>query len=382
MLCYIHVPFCKTKCIYCGFASQVANTQDMQTYLDCLLREIALQGDALAAAEQATQLSSIYFGGGTPSLLPAKAVEAILTRLERAFGIEPHAEITVEVNPESALVHHLHDLVGLGIKRMSIGLQALDDASLRDLGRCHTARHGVEAVRNARLAGVRNLSLDLIWGRPGQRVKTWLDELKQVLDMTPEHLSCYGLTIEPGTVLEAKCLANEVTLPIEDEQGKMFIYGSELLEAAGYLHYEISNFARLGFQSRHNMGYWEGRDFLGLGPAAVSTIAGWRWGNSEHLSQWADAVSTGAIGRGSSVAQALTPEERLQEMIMLRLRTSRGLHLRGYKRLTGRSFTQEHAAHIQALAKHELIRMHGGYLRLTRQGWLVADAILANLCDW
>ena len=374
MLCYIHVPFCSRKCAYCAFVSQVPAAGDVQTYVDALLQEIAIQGDLLGRRT----ISTLYLGGGTPSLLPARVVEAILTRLRRAFRFSDEAEITLEANPESVTAHHLHDLVSLGVNRVSIGLQALDDDSLRLLGRRHSARQGQAAVHNARLAGVQNLSLDLIWGRPGQRVKTWLDELRQVVALRPEHLSCYSLTVEPGTPLEARCLARELELPGEEEQGKMFVYGSEYLESHGYLHYEISNFARLGFQSRHNTGYWEGRDYLGLGPSAVSTLGGRRWANPDSLADWAEAVRTGTLGQDG---ETLTLDQRLTELVMLRLRTSRGLNLRGYRRLAGVSFMQQHAAKIRALSKRELIRIHGGYLRLSREGWLVADAILANLTD-
>ncbi|AGW14608.1 radical SAM family heme chaperone HemW [Megalodesulfovibrio gigas] len=372
MLCYIHVPFCTRKCAYCAFASQVPRAGDMQAYVDALLQEIAIQGDRLGRRT----ISTLYFGGGTPSLLPAKVVEVVFRRLRRAFRIAPDAEITLEANPESVTAHHLHDLVSLGVNRVSIGLQAMDDESLGLLGRCHTARQGLAAAHNARMAGVQNLSLDLIWGRPGQRLKTWLDELRQVVSLRPEHLSCYSLTVEPGTPLETLCLARTLALPDEEEQGKMFVYGSEYLEGEGYLHYEISNFARLGFQSRHNTGYWEGRDYLGLGPSAVSTLEGRRWANPETLAAWVEAVRTDTLGQD---AEPLTLEQRLTELVMLRLRTSRGLNLRGYRRLAGVSFTQQHAAKIQALSRRELIRIHGGYLRLSREGWLVADAILTNL---
>ncbi|GAB7078680.1 radical SAM family heme chaperone HemW [Megalodesulfovibrio paquesii] len=377
MLCYIHVPFCTQKCAYCAFASQRPGPGDMQRYLDTMMREIAQQGDRLGRK----CVSTIYFGGGTPSLLPAKAVEAILGRLRRAFRVAEDAEITLEANPESVTAHHFHDLAGLGVNRVSIGLQAMDDASLQQLGRRHSARQGLAAVHNARLAGIQNLSLDLIWARPGQRVKIWLDELRRVVALKPEHLSCYSLTVEPGTPLEARCLNRELELPLDDEQGKMFLYGSEYLESHGYLHYEISNFARLGFQSRHNTGYWEGRDYLGLGPSAVSTLAGRRWANPDTLGDWISLVEGSGQDEDPAAVETLTLEQRITELVMLRLRTSRGLNLRGYRRLAGESFLKRHEAKIKALSTRELIRIHGGYLRLSHEGWLVADAILANLTD-
>jgi oxygen-independent coproporphyrinogen-3 oxidase len=376
VLLYIHVPFCRSKCGYCAFHSvpvAAAGPDGMQQYLDALLREIALWGDRLGNRA----VHTVFFGGGTPSLLPEKAVAVIMDRLRRAFDIQNGAEISFEANPESVSAYgYLDILFKCGINRLSLGVQSLNNDGLRVLGRPHKAREAVNAFRLARQAGFGNINLDMIWGLPSQRLKLWLDELKAVTELKPDHLSCYGLTLEEGTPLEQACLQGRHTLPDEQEQARMFIYGAEFLESRGYMQYEISNFARMGFQCRHNLGYWEGAEYLGMGPSAVSTLSGRRWENPHGLQEYARRTAEGTLGHD---AAALTPLERAEELIMLRLRTARGLRVKAYRDLTGRDFLREHKQLVHALHRNRLVRISNGYLRLTRNGMLVSNTILENI---
>jgi oxygen-independent coproporphyrinogen-3 oxidase len=373
MLLYIHVPFCRRKCNYCAFASTELTQSGLLLYGERLFSEIAHWGDALGRAP----VETVYLGGGTPSLLPVNYVNALFARLNQAFEIAPNAEITLEANPESGgSLAYLKELRSVGVNRLSFGVQSFHDEQLQALGRLHTAQQAKSAFYNARSAGFGNVSLDLIWGLPGQRLRLWLDDLKTAALLGPEHLSCYGLTLEPGTRLERAYSRREFELPDEEEQSRMFLYGAERLESEGYLQYEVSNFGRIGFASLHNSGYWEGSDFLGLGPAAVSTIGGRRWTNPAAVKTWAKAVAAGTLGRK---VEPLSLETRIKEMVMLRLRTTRGMRLKAYTLLTGQSFLKEHARLIQALRQNELIRIQQGYLRLTKTGMLVADAIIENL---
>ena len=377
MQLYIHVPFCRTRCHYCAFYSRALHKKSsgaalVRQYVDTLLLELALWGDRLGRLS----VSSIFFGGGTPSILPVPLVALLLERMRRYFKLEKGLEISFEGNPESLLAkNYLLDLADAGINRLSIGVQSLHEPHLRMLGRAHSARDAIHSVMAARGAGLQNIGLDLIWGLPDQGVRQWLNMLKEVLQLRPEHLSLYGLSLEPDTALERDCREGLLCLPPERDQALMYMEGAELLEAAGYLHYEISNFARMGFQCRHNLGYWEGAEYIGFGPSASSTLAGRRWTNPESALEWSAAVKS---GRPDAEAEELLPQTRVLELIMLRLRTARGLRVKAYHELTGRHFIQDHKALVQALHERGLIRIRNGYLRFTRSGMLVSNSILAK----
>jgi len=377
MQLYIHVPFCHTRCRYCAFHSQALGKSAsasslVRQYVDILLLELALWGDRLGRQP----VSTVFFGGGTPSILPASVIAALLARIRRYFKLEKGAEISLEGNPESLLArNYLPDLISAGINRLSVGIQSLHAPHLKMLGRIHSARDAIHAIMAARSAGVQNLSLDFIWGLPDQGVRQWLMMLKEILQLRPEHLSLYGLALEAGTPLEADYQHGRVELPPERDQSLMYLEGAALLEAAGYIHYEISNFARMGFQCRHNLGYWEGAEYLGLGPSATSTLNGRRWTNPSVALEWAAAVRSGAP---DADAETLSLQARVLELIMLRLRTARGLRVKAYRDLTGRDFLHEHKALIQALHERGLIRIRNGYLRFTRSGMLVSNSILSK----
>ena len=373
MLLYLHIPFCRAKCAYCAFYSKVPEGDDLALFERAALAEI----EALGRRHGRPRLDTVYVGGGTPTLLPAWLGERLVAAIGRHFELPRGIEFTTEANPDSVDVWLLQDLRGLGVNRLSLGVQSLSDADLELLGRPHTRAQALAAVEAARAAGFRNLSLDFIWGLPGQRLATWLRQLRFVAEnLRPEHLSCYSLTREPGTPLAARLDAGEIPLPEEGEQARMFVNGSSFLESAGFLHYEISNFARMGFVCRHNMGYWEGRDFLGVGPSAVSTVSGRRWENPRPLAVWAKAALAGRTGGN---AERLAERERLREMVMLSLRTARGLSLKAYGRITGRSFVREHSRLLTGLRQHGLVRITRDYVRLTTGGMLVSNLILERL---
>ncbi len=371
MLLYIHVPFCRSKCAYCSFFSlPLSDELSLNAYVSLLVEEIAFWNRRLGRVA----VDTVYFGGGTPSLLPLVGVERIIHALDAAFSLQSGLEWSMEANPESCGdPEYLRGLKSLGVNRLSLGLQSLDTALLRRLGRAHDAAQGVRIFDLARWAGFENINLDLIWGQPGQRLRGWLQTLTKALDLQPEHLSCYGLSLEQDTPLAREVASGKVVLPAEDEQAKMFLHGAELLESKGRIQYEISNFSRMGYACLHNQGYWEGREYLGLGAGAVSTLGERRWENPRALPAYALLVRSGQVG---GQAQELTPAERIRELVMLSLRTTRGLELNAYGKLSGRSFLHEHAPLIQVLRQNELIRISDGRLRLSKTGLLVSNAIL------
>lgn len=369
---YIHVPFCRSKCGYCAFYSQPLREGMLDAYLTVLLDEIALWAERLGRLNVPT----VFFGGGTPSLLPPDHLDSILDALRQRFDLAPDAEITLEANPESATLDFLSAARHLGVNRLSLGVQSFRDEELALLGRPHTARQAWEAATNARGAGFGNLGLDLIWGLPAQREGQWLESLRRAVELSPEHLSCYGLSLEPGTPL-AEAPEDLRQLPPERELARMYVHTGELLEDAGYLQYEISNYARLGQACRHNQLCWDGRDYLGLGPAATSTLGHLRHTNPESLRAWTELVRTRQIGLHQR--ETLIPETRAKERLMLALRTTKGLDLAEYRALSGVNLLTSHKAIIQALRQKELIRINQGRLRLTRTGMLVSNSIIRAL---
>ncbi|MBU1247896.1 MAG: radical SAM family heme chaperone HemW [Proteobacteria bacterium] len=373
LLLYVHVPFCHSRCAYCSFHSQVFNDVTFSWYMKTLLLEIELWGRRLKRPSIAT----IYFGGGTPSLVPLNQLQRIMEAIHKHFRPMPRMEVTLEANPESTQdASWFRGLLSLGINRLSMGVQSLTDDDLKRLDRPHNARMAVEAFQQARQAGFTNISLDLIWGLPRQRLKQWLDQLKTISRLGPEHLSCYNLTIEEGTPLYRQSLEMDLELPYEQEQGKMFIYGAEELESLGYLQYEISNFARMGFESRHNQGYWEERDFLGLGPSAVTTIGNRRYRNPLFMDEYDAAVR----GDFSSIGfEELDEQTRLTEMVMLALRTSKGLDLKEHRKRAGFDLVKTHEKLIKALIANDLARINRGRLRLTKPGMAVSNVIMERI---
>ena len=357
MLVYIHVPFCRSRCRYCAFHSlplgpaSPDSSPRVAAYRDSLLREL----DLWAARLGRRPVESVFFGGGTPSLLPPDFQAAVLERIDRHFHLAAGAEISMEANPESLLARRAVDAyLAAGINRISMGVQSMDDSFLSLLGRPHRRADVLRAVEHLRAAGCRNRGLDLMWGLPGQDAAHWL------------------------ATLEGDWSAGRLSLPEDDEQERMYLEGIRLLAAHGLEQYEISNYARPGFFSRHNMGYWTGADYLGLGPAATSTLEGRRWTDTPDQARWQADIDA---GRPDHDAEAITPRIRLEERLMLSLRTCAGFGLAEYTSLSGRDFMADHGGWCRELVAAGLARLDGDRLALTPQGLLVSNAVVADLFE-
>jgi len=384
---YVHTPFCRAKCSYCAFFSVPVGPGGpdrgmLSGYVSALAMEMRQQAGTWAPSLNSGPAPSLFFGGGTPSLLGPQGLARVLSLLREHFLLAPDAEITMEANPDSADFELLRTARALGVNRLSLGVQSLDDTALSALGRIHDARQALRAYNDAREAGFDNIGLDLIFGLPGQTPEDWLKTLRQAVDLEPEHLSCYGLTIEPGTPLAAAA-RTLATLPGEDAQAEMFLRGAELLEASGYGQYEISNFARPGRQCRHNLACWQGRDVLGFGPAAVSTMTlpdnaqALRWANPAGMDAWEALVRADTAGQANR--EALPPEVRAREALMLSLRTTDGLNLAAHKARTGLDLLGIHADLLEQLMRSELVELTPERLRLTRAGMLLSNSIIRAL---
>ena len=358
---YIHIPFCKAKCAYCDFYSLARSESRMDDYVAALCSSLR----AAAPKTASHTVDTIYFGGGTPSFLGAPRLAALLEAVLKNYRVAPQAEITLEANPESARDGSaLRTLSAAGFNRISLGMQSADDEELRAVGRIHTAHETAEAVDAARGAGFDNLSLDLIYGLPGQTRARWGKNLAAAAALAPEHLSCYALKVEPGTPLYARRAS--LSLPDDDAQADMYLDAVDFLAARGWVQYEISNFAKPGCESRHNLKYWTLGEYLGFGPGAHSDFGARRFAVSRDL----EAFLSG--GGTYSENAAVSPRERASERVMLGLRLTRGLPV---QELCGAE------AALSECAAHGLAEQNGGCWRLTPRGFLVSNAIILRVQD-
>lgn len=362
---YIHIPFCQIRCPYCDFAFVVNKTHLADRYTKAVIREYETR---IKDLEPTPEWSSLYFGGGTPTAIPIQNLKQILEIVQTKTVLSSQAEITAEANPGNQ--DRFSDLKAIGINRLSLGVQALDNRALKALGRNHTAEEALSAFQDARQAGFENISLDLIFGAPGQTVSDWRSTLRQAIELNPEHLSVYGLTIEPGTPYARQYENGRLILPPESAQAEMYGQAIDLLSGAGYIHYEISNFARPGFASQHNLGYWAERPYVGIGLSAHSFTAGKRSWNIRDLMAYIKEVE--AIGIAQEGEEILKPADRDLERIMLGLRQRTGVSetLVRIPRLLPQ---------LNRLLSDRLLEKDNGHLRLTRKGLLLADLVCAQL---
>jgi len=371
---YIHIPYCRKKCPYCAFFSEEHTEGDLVGYSELLLQEMHL---AAGETERPRKLDSIYFGGGTPSLVAPQQIALLIQEAERLFGLSAQAEITLEANPGTIDLQKLTDFHQAGINRLSLGVQSFDDGMLTTLGRIHTAEQALTAFTAARRAGFDNIGIDLIHALPGQTSELWLKELQQAVQLAPEHLSIYGLSIEEGTPFACRYADGGPLLPGEDLSADMFEMADELMEAAGYEHYEIANYARAGFRSRHNSGYWYRDGYLGLGAGAHSFLRDTEYGTRSSNAADLDDYRT-ALQRGSLPRRDITPlsrEDAMAESIFLGLRMSDGVHYAEFEKEFGIGLPDVFGPELELLQKQGLLSKDSERIRLTRRGMLLSNQV-------
>lgn len=368
---YVHIPFCRRKCAYCDFYSlSCPKAEQMDTYLAALQRQIM----DFFAREGKKPVDTLYIGGGTPSVLGAERLCALLDTIRSHAALLPDAEITVEVNPESVDAALLTALKAAGVNRISMGIQSSDDTQLAALGRLHTFARAKEAAGEIQALCTDNLSVDLMYGLPGQSMESWQQSVEDILSLRPAHISCYALKLEEDTPLYRQ----DPVLPDDDLQADMYLWLVSRLEEAGYPQYEISNFSLPGKHSRHNSRYWDLRDYIGFGCGAHSYYDGKRFSTISDLSGYLAAME-----QGNSVLEAEDEEaspDRSLEYLMLGLRTTRGVEAGEYHRLFGKAF----APCAAALAKYQAadyVRKEGERWFLTPRGFLVSNAIIGDVLD-
>ena len=361
---YIHIPFCRQKCFYCDFPSFAGRERYEADYTDALCRELAVQG--VLYREKWGSPRTIYMGGGTPSLLPIGLLAKILQAIADVFGDAAEGEFTVECNPGTVDAAKLRALRAGGVNRLSFGVQTFDDTLLKKIGRIHTGAQAREAMALARTAGFQNVSMDLIYGLPGESLAKLERDLEAMVALEPEHISIYGLQLEEGTAFAKMQEMGRLMLPDDDTVERMYDTMTAFLPAHGYARYEISNFAKPGFESRHNLSYWQDVPYLGVGAAAHSYLEGQRYENVREIPAYIEGIRTGKGVRRQE--EAMTREIAMEEFAFLALRTARGIDRARFERRFGVPLEAVYADAIAKLKRQGLLEADEAGVHLTSLG--------------
>lgn len=373
---YIHIPFCRQKCFYCDFPSFAGRERYEADYTDALCRELLDQG--VLYREKWGRPATIYMGGGTPSVLPVKLMERLLQMLCRIFALtenedSPELEFTVECNPGTVDAEKLALLHTYGVNRLSFGVQTFDDGLLQAIGRIHTGRQAAETMQLAREAGFQNVSMDLMYGLPQETLAMLQYDLEAMVALKPEHISIYGLQLEAGTAFAKMQELGKLMLPDEETVEQMYDIMTSFLPAHGYARYEISNFAQPGYESRHNLSYWQDVPYLGVGAAAHSYLAGRRYANGTDIPSYIEAMRA-----GKSVRVEEEPADRaiaMEEFAFLALRTVRGLSREAFSKRFGVSLESVYSKTIKKMKQQGLLEEQDGFLRLTSLGMKYGNVV-------
>jgi oxygen-independent coproporphyrinogen-3 oxidase len=398
---YLHIPFCSAICNYCNFNRGLYDEALKRRYVDALTQEIrragrnegppaepsthsASSGSTVSAVEPSTSSGSfraksradtIYFGGGTPSLLEAAEVASLIDACRTAFAISDDVEISLEANPETVTLERLEGFRAAGVNRLSFGVQSFRDEELKRLSRLHDSSRARMAYRWARQAGFENVSLDLMMSLPGQRLYEWIESVDALIELSPDHASLYMLELYPNAPLRDEMVRSRLTLAPEDEAAEMYLAGMARLDRAGYAQYEISNVARPGRQARHNLKYWTGGEWLGFGCGAHSTRGGIRWRNISATDEYVRRMVESASP--TSERRMLPPSTQLEEALFMGLRMSEGVDLDALAARHGVDVWQRYGSALQPHLEAELLQKEGSRLRLTRPGMLLSLEVLA-----
>ena len=375
---YIHIPFCKKKCLYCDFLSAPACAREREDYVKALLREIS----AMAGRCEEYRVISVFFGGGTPSLLSSSQMKRIMTAIRKGYHLCEDAEITAECNPATADFEKLSNYRKYGINRLSIGLQSANDKELKELGRIHNFRQFLDTFEAARKAGFSNINIDVMSALPGQTYESYMHTLTSVAALQPEHISAYSLIIEEGTPFYERYAMdchgqNELgypPLPDEDTERKMYHKTAKFLKDAGYVRYEISNYAKKGYECRHNMTYWNGIEYLGLGLGASSYFMGCRYKNTSDTKLYLQ----NATEKITVEELFLTAEDKMEEYMFLGLRLKKGVSISVFEKQFCVPMDTIYGREIEKMKDEGLLLQRGDNLRLSKKGTDVANYVMSQ----
>lgn len=369
---YIHIPFCDHKCIYCDFYS-VITRDNITNYLNAIKKEISFYSEKY---KNDSKITSVFFGGGTPSLMEPEYLGEIIQHLKTRFDILPTAEITMETNPGTVNKKKLETFRSFGINRISIGIQSFNNDELKFLTRIHDSEKAIETITDASRAGFDNINIDLIFNLPGQSREKWLNNLKTAASSNIQHISAYSLILERGTILNKMVLDKKVILQDDDYDADLYECTMDYLEGQGFLQYEVSNFYKPGFECIHNKAYWEYKDYFGFGSSAHSFVNGKRWWNFSSARQYISEVEKHGMAEANS--ELINDEQRLSEYIMLALR-AKGIKLKEFYTLFGTSWLERNKSYLENLKKENFLTFNAEKINLTKKGYAVCDEILLNL---
>jgi oxygen-independent coproporphyrinogen-3 oxidase len=377
---YIHIPFCVKKCAYCDFYSTTTEPPKIEQFLNAAENEVELYAQHPVFAQ--IKFRTLYIGGGTPSLLSAQQIDKLFQKVLSRFHFAKDFEFTIESNPETISFSKLKEYRSVGINRLSIGVQSFSDSELQTLGRIHNSDQAKKCIEWASQAGCDNINLDLIFAIPGQTLNDWQDNLEQAIQLKPKHLSIYCLTIESGTPLERQILSGKLKKVNEETEREMYLWSIDVLSTAGYQHYEISNFALTGFECKHNLMYWDGSPYLGIGPSAHSYWNGHRHWNVGSLEQYLKLLKSNI--KPVAGQEQLSQDQKILEFLYLNLRTIHGIDIRQFKYQFNLSFIEKFEKVLERLHNHpdgELFHLQKNILKLTPNGFVLFDEICQHFAN-
>lgn len=366
---YIHIPFCKQKCSYCDFVSFANKKEFEENYIQALKKEI------VNGKNDNYKIDTIYIGGGTPSFLNSKHIIEILDTIKTNFNVNSDAEITIEVNPGTVDIQKLTDYKNAGINRISIGLQSTDDALLKQIGRIHTYDEFLDTYKNARRVGFKNINVDLMLALPNQTIEILEDSVQKIINLVPEHISVYSLIVEEGTVMKKRVDSKEVELPSDELERKMYWTVKKSLERSGYIHYEISNFAKKGYESKHNMNCWKQKEYFGFGLAAHSYIDSKRYCNTSNLEEYIKNIEEDNYKNNVEICEIQTLEDKKKEYMILGLRKIEGIDINDFKSKFVDNPIYVFRKELEKLVNEELIEIDLNQIKLTDKGLDLANLV-------
>ncbi|MBK6913794.1 MAG: radical SAM family heme chaperone HemW [Ignavibacteriales bacterium] len=366
---YVHIPFCDHKCIYCDFYS-IITKDNFNAFLDSLKKEILFYSAKYSAGRK---FSSIFFGGGTPSLMSAEYIGEIINSLKENFDVNDDVEITLETNPGTVDKNKFKDFYKEGINRISIGIQSFDEQELKFLTRIHSKEKAITTVHQAAEAGFENISIDFIFNLPGQTKEKWINNLNQALVQPVKHISAYSLILERGTILKKMVLDGKVKMQDEDYDADLYEITIDTLTESGFHQYEVSNFSKPGFECVHNNAYWQYRDYISFGTAAHSFVKGERWWNYSSLKKYIAEIALN--GHAKAGGEILSANDSLNEYVMLALRSS-GLDTQEFRSLFGESWLKSKMNYFKELEKYSFVTIVNENISLTKKGYLICDEII------
>lgn len=370
---YVHIPFCKQKCYYCDFISYAKKEEVVEQYISSIKKEIKEQSKRVNKNENS--ITTIYIGGGTPSFINENYIKEILNEIKQNYNIKQDSEITIEVNPGTVNEEKLEEYRKIGINRLSIGLQSTKDNLLKQIGRIHNYEEFVTCYKLARKIGFKNINVDLMLGLPNQTLKDIEESLNEIIKLNPEHISFYSLIVEEGTSIEKMIEQKVLELPNEEIERKMYWDAKKILEDNGYNHYEISNFAKKGYESKHNLNCWNQKEYLGFGVAAHSYFENKRYCNIDCIEDYCKNIENGDIKNNKTICEIQTEEEKKKEYMLLGLRKIEGINIQEFKNKFVENPIYKFHKELEKLVNEELIEIDLNQIKLTNKGLDFANLV-------